>query len=145
MEFVLVVATALVLDRILLVLIYDFIRPFFAISVITRVVGMERKPTEPHFQWLRWFLLPSNSSGNDTDSKKFSYEVINQNQQDSVKYPSSGNNKHEFHGVTLSLVDVTKKDEGKYTCIVGNVLGYSVKNAYIIVQEKLGKIVLMLK
>ena len=99
----------------------------------------------PHFQWLRWFPLPSNSSGNDTDSKKFSYEVINQNQQDSVKYQSSGNNKDEFHGVPLSLVNVTKKDEGKYTCIVGNALGYSVKNAYIIVQEKLGKIGLMLK
>ena len=74
-----------------------------------------------------------------------SYEVIKQNQQDSVNYQSSSNNKHEFHAVTLSLVDVTKKDEGKYTCIVGNVLGYSVKNAYIIVQEKLGKIGLMLK
>ena len=100
---------------------------------------------KPHFQWLRWFPLPSNSSSNDTDSKKFSYEVINQNQQDSVKYQSSGNNKDEFHGVPLSLVNVTKKDEGKYTCIVGNALGYSVKHAYIIVQEKLGKIVLMLK
>ena len=99
----------------------------------------------PHFQWLRWFLLSSNSSGNDTDSKKFSYEVINQNQQDSVDYHSRSNNKHEFHGVPLSLVNVTKKDEGKYTCIVGNALGYSVKNAYIIVQEKLGKIGLMLK
>ena len=93
----------------------------------------------PHFQWLRWFPLPSNSSGNDTDSKKFSYEVINQNQQDSV------NNKHEFRGVPLSLVNVTKKDEGKYTCIVGNALGYSVKHAYIVVQEKLGKIGSMLK
>ena len=100
---------------------------------------------KPHFQWLRWFLLPSNSSGNDTDSKKFSYEVINQNQQDSVKYQSSGNNKDEFHGVPLSLVNVTKKDEGKYTCIVGNALGYSVKHAYIVVQEKLGKIGSMLK
>ena len=47
MEFVLVVATALVLDGILLVLIYDLKSQFFAISVITRAVGMERKPTEP--------------------------------------------------------------------------------------------------
>ena len=98
---------------------------------------------KPHFQWLRWFPLHSNSSGNDTDSNKLSYEVIKQNKQDSVDYHS--NNKDEFHGVPLSLVNVTKKDEGKYTCIVGNALGYSVKHAYIIVQEKLGKIVLMLK
>ena len=99
----------------------------------------------PHFQWLRWFPSHSNSSGNDTDGKKLLYEVIKQNQQDSSNYQSSGNNKHEFHGVTLSLVNVTKKDEGKYTCLVGNALGYSVQNAYIIVQEKLGKIGLMLK
>ena len=39
MEFVLVVASAVVIDGILLVLIYDFIRKFFAISVITRTVG----------------------------------------------------------------------------------------------------------
>ena len=39
MEFVLV-ASAVVIDGILLVLIYDFIRQFFAISVITRAVGM---------------------------------------------------------------------------------------------------------
>ena len=95
---------------------------------------------KPHFQWLRWFPLHSNSSGNDTDSKQLPYEVIKQH--DSVNYHSSGNNKHEF---TLSLVNVTKKDQGKYTCIVGNALGYSVKTASIIVQEKLGKIGLMLK
>ena len=99
----------------------------------------------PHFQWLLWFPFHSNSSGNDTASKKPSYEVIKQNQQDSINYQSRSNNKHEFHGVTLSLVNVTKKDEGRYTCIVGNAIGYSVKNAYIIVQEKLGKIGLMLK
>ena len=47
MEFVLVVAPALVIDGMLLVLHYEFIQRFFAISVITRAVGMERKPTEP--------------------------------------------------------------------------------------------------
>ena len=99
----------------------------------------------PHFQWLRWFLLHSNSTGDDTDSKKCSYEVIKQNQQDSVYYHSSSNNKDEFHGSPLSLVNVTKKDEGKYTCIVGNALGYSTEHAYIIVQEKLGKTGSMLK
>ena len=93
----------------------------------------------PHFQWLRWFPLHSNSSGNDTDSKQFSYEVIKQNHRDFVNYQSRINSKHEFHGVNLSLVNITKKEEGKYTCIVGNAIGYSVKHAYIIVQEKLGK------
>ena len=44
MEFVLVVAPAVVIDGMLLVPLYDFI---LATSVITRAVGMERKPTEP--------------------------------------------------------------------------------------------------
>lgn len=99
----------------------------------------------PHFQWLRWFSFHSNSSGNDTGSKKLLYEVIKQNQQDSINYQSRSNNKHEFHAVTLTLVNVTKKEKGKYTCIVGNAIGYSVTDAYIIVQEKLGKMGLMLK
>ena len=47
MECVLAVATALVIDEIPVGLLYDFIQQFFAISVITRAVGMERKPTEP--------------------------------------------------------------------------------------------------
>ena len=99
----------------------------------------------PHFQWLRWFPFHSNSSGNDTDSKKSLYELIVPNQKHSINYQSRSNNKHEFHGVTLTLDNVTKKEEGQYTCIVGNALGYSVKHAYIIVQVKLGKIGLMLK
>ena len=98
-----------------------------------------------HFQWLRWFPLHSNRSGNGIDSRKFAYEVIKLNQPGSFYYQTSSNNKREIHGITLSLVNVTKKDEGKYSCIVGNALGYSVKHAYIIVQEKRGKIVLMLK
>ena len=99
----------------------------------------------PHFQWLRWFPLHSNSSVNDTDSKELSYEVIKRNHPDFVNYHSNSNNKHEFQTCLLSLVNVTKKDEGRYTCIVGNAMGYSVQNASIIVQEKLGKIGLMLK
>ena len=93
----------------------------------------------PHFQWLHLFLLHSKSSGDDTDSKQLSYEVIKQSQHVSINYQSSGNNKDGFHGDTLSLVNVTKKNEGKYACIVGNEFGYSSKNAYIIVREKLGE------
>ncbi|CAH3173662.1 unnamed protein product, partial [Porites lobata] len=35
----------------------------------------------PHFQWLRWFPMHFNSSGNSTEGSKFQYEVIKQNQQ----------------------------------------------------------------
>ena len=93
----------------------------------------------PHFQWLRWFPMHSNSSGNSTEGSKFQYEVIKQNQQASINWLSTSNSKHAFHEDTLTLDNVTKKSEGKYTCIVGNALGYSVRNAYIIVREMIGK------
>ena len=93
----------------------------------------------PHFQWLRWFPMHSNSSGNSTEGSKFQYDVIKQNQQASINRLRTSNSKHYFHEDTLTLDNVTKKSEGKYTCLVGNALGYSVRNAYIIVHEKIGK------
>lgn len=82
----------------------------------------------PHFQWLRWY-------GNGT------YEVIKQNAQDSNEHMvfPKGNKKFDFHGVKLPLVNVTKKDEGKYSCIVGNAVGYAVEQAYIFVRNWSGK------
>ena len=79
--------------------------------------------------------MHSNSSGNSTEGSKFLYEFIKQNQQASINW----NSNHDFHEVTLTLDNVTKKSEGKYTCTVGNALGYAVQNAYIIVHEKIGK------
>ena len=83
--------------------------------------------------------MHSNSSGNSTEGSKFHYEVIKQNQQASINWLSTSNSKHGFHEYTLTLDNVTKKSEGKYTCFVGNVFGYAVQNAYIIVREKIGK------
>lgn len=94
----------------------------------------------PHFQWLRWFLSPSNGSTNSTIEYPH-YEVIKQSEQHSNHYlvlPQS-NNKFDFHGVKLTLINVTKKDEGKYTCIVGNSVGYAVEQAYIILYRQNGK------
>ncbi|XP_078358900.1 fibroblast growth factor receptor 4-like [Oculina patagonica] len=90
----------------------------------------------PHFQWLRWFTSPVNGSTNSTIEHPH-YEVIKQNEQDLNQHlvlPQS-NNKFDFHGVKLTLVNVTKKDEGKYTCIVGNAVGYAVEQAYIIIRD----------
>ncbi|XP_068709972.1 fibroblast growth factor receptor 3-like isoform X1 [Montipora foliosa] len=89
----------------------------------------------PHFQWLRWLAPPTNASGNISNP---SYEVIKQNVQGGNNHllvPHGDTSKLEFHGVKLTLVNVTKKDEGKYTCIVGNAVGYTVKRAYIFVRE----------
>ena len=94
----------------------------------------------PHFQWLRWFKLPSNGSANGSIEHPH-YEVIKQTDQDTNQHlvlpPSS--RKFDFHGVKLTLVNTTKKDEGKYTCIVGNAVGYAVKQAYIIILDWPGK------
>lgn len=94
----------------------------------------------PHFQWLRWYSSPSNGTTNSTIEHPH-YEVIKQNAQDSNQHlvlPQT-NDKFDFHGMKLTLVNVTKKDEGKYTCIVGNAVGYAVELAYIIVYRQNGK------
>ena len=94
----------------------------------------------PHFQWLRWYLSPSNGSTNSTIERPH-YEVIKQKEQESYQYlvlPQS-DDKFDLHGVKLTLVNVTKKDEGKYTCIVGNTVGYAVEQAYIVVYRQNGK------
>ena len=94
----------------------------------------------PHFQWLRWFPSSSNGSTNGTIEHPH-YEVIKQNEQDLNQHlalPQS-NNKFDFYGAKLTLVNVTKKDEGKYTCIVGNAVGYAVEQVYIIVNKKSGR------
>ena len=97
----------------------------------------------PHFQWLRWFSSPSNRSANGSQIQHphHSYEIIKQNEQNDnqhVVVPTK-QSKFELHGVKLTLINVTKTDEGKYTCIVGNTVGYAVEQAYIFVSDRLGK------
>jgi len=91
----------------------------------------------PHFRWLRWF--PTNSSGhNGTGS--FSYEVLKHSIRSIHKdLVSPTDNKVDPLAASMTIVNVTKKSEGKYTCIVGNAIGYAVESAYIIVHEKTGQ------
>ena len=98
----------------------------------------------PHFQWLRWFPTRFNRSANGSIESPH-YEIVNKEEtgQHVIVPPSSGK-KFEFHGVKLTLVNVTKKDVGKYTCIVGNAVGYAVEHAYISVRDWPGEIVMMM-
>lgn len=89
----------------------------------------------PHFQWLRWFHTHSNSSTNGSIESPH-YEIVNKDDADQhVIVPPTSSKKFDFHGVKLTLVNVTKKDVGKYTCIVGNAVGYAVEHAYISVRD----------
>ena len=64
------------------------------------------------------------------------YDIVNKEDADQhVVVPPIGNKTFDLHGVKLTLFNVTKRDEGKYTCIVGNAVGYAVEHAYIIVQN----------
>ncbi|KAL9983592.1 hypothetical protein ACROYT_G005788 [Oculina patagonica] len=90
----------------------------------------------PHFQWLRWFLS-SNGSTNSTIENPH-YEVLKPDKQDwnqRLVLPQSSN-KIDFHRSKLTLVNVTKKEEGKYTCIVGNSFGFVEEQAYVIVYKQ---------
>ena len=88
----------------------------------------------PHFQWLRSFPTSFNSSTNGSIEIPH-YEIVNKEDADqNVIMPSSGV-KIDFHVVKLTLLNVTKRDEGKYTCIVGNAVGFASEHAYIIVQN----------
>ena len=95
-----------------------------------------------HFQWLRWLASHSNTSSHSSKIENAVYEVIKQNKQNGNKHLLLSNghtSKLDFHGLKLSLVNVTKKDEGKYSCLVGNAIGYAVQQAYIIIREVPGK------
>ena len=93
----------------------------------------------PHFQWLRWFPLRSNGSVNilaDDSIETPHYEIVNkEDTEQHVILPPSDGKMFDFHGAKLTLLNVTKRDEGKYTCIVGNAVGYAVEHTYIIVQN----------
>ena len=93
----------------------------------------------PHFQWLRWFPVRSNGSANSSVNGSIEsphYEIVNKGETDQhVILPSSSDKRFDFHGVKLTLLNVTKRDEGKYTCMVRNAVGYAAEHAYIIVQN----------
>ena len=96
----------------------------------------------PHFQWLRWLASPSNTSNQSSEIENPVFEIIKQNEENRNKHlllPNRQTSKLDFHGVKLILINVTKKDEGKYSCIVGNAIGYAVQQTYVIIREIPGR------
>ena len=89
----------------------------------------------PHFQWLKWYSKSTADSGKMKSGKK--YKVIDQSNHEHNQHLLKPKTQRAFvpHSVRLTLVNVTKKDEGKYTCFVGNSVGYDVTYTYVIVRD----------
>ena len=88
----------------------------------------------PQFQWLKWYSKPSQQAGNsEALNCRSNYEVLKQNNYDH----SQQKFQRPFAPFVfkLSLVNVTKKDKGKYTCTVGSSKGYDVSHTYVIVRN----------
>lgn len=92
----------------------------------------------PHFQWIRWFAPYFNVSTNTSNAK---FEVIKQKARDPSRHivGRKQNQKFTFQGVKLTLYNVSSKDEGWYSCIVGNAVGYNFEHAYLRVIVGSGK------
>ena len=94
-------------------------------------------PTEsvPQLQWLRWFPSPTNSSAHVSIERPY-YEVNNEDAKSQHEIVTLRKNEELYiHREKLILFNVANKDEGKYSCKVGNAVGHAVKHAYVIVQK----------
>jgi hypothetical protein len=92
----------------------------------------------PHFQWIRWFPSHFNHTSNTTVHP---FEVIKQNARDPSSHILKPKlyRKFAFHGVKLTLFNVTKESQGRYSCVVGNAVGYRFEHGYLIVKDTQGK------
>ena len=70
-----------------------------------------------------------------------SYEVLHERPKDVVMEPVTSEVRagaFEFTGIKLTLLNVTAKQQGRYTCVVGNAIGFTTKDVYATVLEKIG-------
>lgn len=91
----------------------------------------------PHFQWIRWLTPFFNASTNTSESQ---FEVVKQKKGDPSRHiVGQTKAKFTFQGVKLNLYNVSKEDQGWYTCIVGNAMGYNFEHGYLRVVDRSGK------
>ena len=93
----------------------------------------------PHFQWLKWNSKSIKKHGGVYNTLKDGnhYEVMkrpNYDPDQPLLLKPSSERRFAPHGVQLIIFNVTKKDEGRYTCLVQNSEGYEVKHTYVIVR-----------
>ena len=85
------------------------------------------------YQWLKWNELPKNYPKLDLNnfpkiSTDYRYKLINPVQYRSFKV-------EEEYGGKVILTNVTKEDEGLYTCLVSNHIGRSWRSAFLKIDD----------
>ena len=89
-------------------------------------------PILTDYRWLHWKKLPPNypDLGFDSDSQSLNssyYEVINPRHYEAFEVQISEGK----YGGRVLLTNITKEDEGMYTCLISNHVGRDSKSAFL--------------
>ena len=96
--------------------------------------------TLPKFGWLKWKVSGINQS---VLERIYTWKMVNISpyahefqltQKNMVTKPWIRTS--VLHGVKINLTNVTKRDEGLYTCFASNTLGYDARTIYLTVRSK---------
>ena len=97
--------------------------------------------TYPNFHWLKWksaFNISILEKIRKWQLKGFDQqvEIFYTTEKDKItkESPQSGG---ILHGVKLDLYNVTWQDQGSYTCLVSNYLGYDFSTIYLEIKGKI--------
>ena len=89
--------------------------------------------TLPDFRWLKWKRKPNLTVLNMVaeGSKRYDinlgFEIIKANQYNQ--------DRSQLYGIELVLTNVTKHDEGFYTCLVSNHVGHDYVTMYLTIKD----------